>query len=152
DRLALGHIFQEVAGLAIERFADLLQRFETDAFHAAGLEQRQIGFGYVDAGGKLARADLAQRQHDIEADDDRHQMIWLLSSAMRCASPGSRASRNSRPDTKRTKKSEPSKVSVRRVPGCATSAPRISGSRIETRAETSTSAAKARRWATVALA
>src|SRR5205085_136406 len=94
---------QQIARLALEIVADLLQRLEADALDPAGLEQAEIGLGDADMGGEVPGAGLAQSQHDVEADDDGHlllpQTIWLCSSARRSASASRRATKKSRPVT-----------------------------------------------------
>src|SRR5262245_45312054 len=67
----VGPELEDVAGLTFERLADPLERLEAHAFHLAGFEQRDILLGDADAVGKLLRAHLAARQHDIEIDNDR---------------------------------------------------------------------------------
>src|SRR5207237_5469723 len=101
--LGVGLVDQQVARLALEIVADRVQRLEADALHAAGLEQTEIGLGDADMRSEILGAGLAQRQHDVEADDDRHlqspQTIWLCSSARRSASASRRATKKSRPLT-----------------------------------------------------
>ena len=92
-------IFQDVAGLTIEHHADPLQGIEADAFHLAGLQQRNVLLGDADALGKLLRAHLAARQHHVEIDDDRHHTKPAFSSAMRAASRITVAAANSTPPT-----------------------------------------------------
>src|SRR5665213_2215116 len=67
------HVFQKVAGLAVEMLADRFQRREAEALHLTGLEQGEIGFGDSDSFGEFVGADLALGEHDIETDEDRHQ-------------------------------------------------------------------------------
>ena len=92
-------IFQNVAGLTIERAANVLQRVEAHALHLAGLEQRDVLLGDADAFGELLGAHLAPRQHHVEIDDDRHHTKLAFSSAMRAASRMTEAAANSTPPT-----------------------------------------------------
>ena len=71
-RFGVGAIFQDVAGLTVERRADLLQRLEADAFDFARFEQRDVLLGDADAFGQLFRPHLAAGEHHVEIDDDRH--------------------------------------------------------------------------------
>src|SRR5215469_12340874 len=65
-------VFQDVAGLAVERLAYPFQRLETHASDLAGLQERDILFGDADALGQFLRAHLARGQHDIEVNYDGH--------------------------------------------------------------------------------
>src|SRR5258707_12857179 len=71
-------VFQDVAGLAVERLADPLQRLETHAPDLAGLQERDVLFGDADALGQFLRAHLARGQHDIEVDYDGHLLSHYL--------------------------------------------------------------------------
>src|SRR5262249_16365739 len=68
----LGSIFQNIAGLAVERGANPFERLEADAFDLARLQQRHVLLADADLLGQLLRARLTARQHDIEGDDDGH--------------------------------------------------------------------------------
>ena len=92
-------IFQNVAGLTIERAANVLQRVEAHALDLAGLQQRDVLLGDADALGELLGAHLAPRQHHVEVDDDRHHTKPAFSSAMRAASRMTVAAANSTPPT-----------------------------------------------------
>jgi len=48
-----GFELQQIAGLALQKFADLLQRLEAYAFHSAGFQKRQIGFRDPNIGGEF---------------------------------------------------------------------------------------------------
>src|ERR1700692_3498234 len=53
------HVFQKIAGLAVETAADRVERREAHSLHLARLQQRQIGFGDANGFGQFIGADLA---------------------------------------------------------------------------------------------
>jgi hypothetical protein len=71
-------VHQNIPRLAVEIVADRVEGLEADALDPAGLEQAEIGLGDADMLGQILGPHLAQREHDVEADRDRHgQTIWL---------------------------------------------------------------------------
>src|SRR5258705_1325195 len=73
DARGIVAIFQNVAGLAVERLADQRERVEAHALDLARLQQRDVLFGDSNALGELLRAHLPPRQHDVEIDGDPHR-------------------------------------------------------------------------------
>lgn len=65
-------IFEQVARLALQEFADALECFEAHAFDLAGFEERYIGFGDAEMRRQFLGAHFAQSKHHIESDDDGH--------------------------------------------------------------------------------
>src|ERR1700733_691541 len=63
-------VFQDLARLALQRRADLVERREAHALHLARLEQREIDLGDADDLRQLLGAHLALGQHHVEIDDD----------------------------------------------------------------------------------
>src|SRR5215470_6778192 len=95
-------IFEDVAGLTVQRLADLGERVEAHALHLAAFQERDVLLGDANALGKLLGAHLAPRQHDIEIDDDRHGWPYTMaacSSAIRVASTMTQATASSTPPT-----------------------------------------------------
>src|SRR5579862_960651 len=111
-------VFQDLARLALERRADLVEGREAHALHLAGFEQREIDLGDAHDLRQLLGAHLAARQHHVEIDDDRHQTNPAFSSATRRASAITRAMTSTAPATNRRAASSVPKLSeISRWPG-----------------------------------
>src|SRR5262245_38713653 len=54
---------EDVAGLALQNIADLIERFETHALHLTRFQKRHVLLGDADALGEVLRTHLAPRQH-----------------------------------------------------------------------------------------
>jgi hypothetical protein len=67
-----GAIFQNVAGLAVQVFADGFERRETNGASPAGFEDGEILRRDVHAVGQIVQAHFALGQDDIQIDDDGH--------------------------------------------------------------------------------
>src|SRR6185437_1541710 len=118
--LSVGSVFQKIAGLAVQRGADLFQRCETHAFHMPRFEQRKIGFGDAYDLRQLLRAHLAPRQHHVEVDDDGHHTKLSFSSAIRRATAITRAITSTAPARNSEKTSSLPRLSeILRCPGPA---------------------------------
>src|SRR6185437_3729005 len=89
--LSVGSLFQKVAGLAVQRGADLFQRCEPHTFHMPRFEQRKICFRDTHDLRQFLRAHLAPRQHHVEVDDDGHHTKLSFSSAILRATAITRA-------------------------------------------------------------
>src|SRR5262249_14414399 len=63
---------EDVAGLALQNIADLIERFETHALHLTRFQKRHVLLGDTNALGEVLRTHLAFRQHHVEVDDDGH--------------------------------------------------------------------------------
>ena len=66
--------FQNFAGLTFERFADGLERRETDGFGLTGFEDGQILRRDADGVGEVVQPHFALREHYIEIDYDGHNL------------------------------------------------------------------------------
>ena len=65
-------VFQYVAGLAVERLTDVVQCREAHGFCLLILQDREVGRGDADLGGKVTCGDLPLGHHDIEINDNCH--------------------------------------------------------------------------------
>ena len=70
-----GAEFQNFAGLAVERFADGLERGETDGLGLAGFEDGQILRRDVHGVGQIVQPHLPLRENHVEIDDDGHNYL-----------------------------------------------------------------------------
>lgn len=75
---------QQIAGLALQSGAYLAQCVKTDAFDFAGFEQGQIGFRNANLFCQISGSHFSSGQHQIEFNDDWHQMNALFSWSVRC--------------------------------------------------------------------
>lgn len=82
----IGHVFQQVAGLAVQSLADGFKRGETHSLGFAGLEDGEVGRRDADPLGKLTGRHLSAGQHHIDVDNDRHSYASSLISSTFCAS------------------------------------------------------------------
>jgi len=69
----LGPVFQDVPRLAVEVFADCLQRGEADGSRLAGFEDGEIWGGDVHAVGEVVQTHFALGEDHVEIDDDGHK-------------------------------------------------------------------------------
>lgn len=72
DRLQLAPVFENVTGLAVQGFADLFERTESNTLDLAGSQQRQVLLCYTNLRGKVFALNPAAREHDIERNMNRH--------------------------------------------------------------------------------
>src|ERR1700719_2319098 len=87
--------FQEVARLAGEHFADCPKRREAHSPRFAGLQDRQVGEGDVDALGEFRQRHAPVVQQVVELDENGHQTVPSRSSRMRVPPRNTCASTNS---------------------------------------------------------
>ena len=73
----------------------MLEGGEADRLGLAGLEDRQIGEGEVDALGELGQRHALVVQPVVEGDDDRHQTVPSSSSRISVPTRNTRARMNS---------------------------------------------------------
>jgi hypothetical protein len=66
--------FQNFAGLAIQRFADRLERGEADGLGLAGFEDGQVLRRDVHGVREIVQPHFALREHHVEIDDDGHKL------------------------------------------------------------------------------
>ncbi|KAG1078411.1 hypothetical protein G6F40_016718 [Rhizopus arrhizus] len=78
---------EQVAGRALQLAADRIEGGKADGACLAGLQDRQVRQGDVDAPGQLGQGHAPFLQHAVEGDDDRHQRVPI-----RPDRPGHRAS------------------------------------------------------------
>src|ERR1043166_8601000 len=71
-RAGIGAKFEQVARLARERRAQRLERRETNRTRLAGLQDRQVGEGDVDAARELGEGHSPVVEQAVELDGDRH--------------------------------------------------------------------------------
>src|ERR1044072_1558683 len=76
---------EQIAGLALEHLAELLECAEPNGLRPAGLQHRKILRGDADAVGELVQSHLAAREHHIHVHYDRHVDTQIVSSASRCS-------------------------------------------------------------------
>lgn len=70
----IGTIFQNVARLTVEVFADGLECGKTYGLCFAGLEHGKILRRDVHAVGQIVQAHFTLREDDVEIDDDGHRL------------------------------------------------------------------------------
>ena len=63
-------VFQNVAGLALEMFADGFERGEADGLGLAGFEDGQVLRGDVHAVGQIVEPHFPLGENHVEIDDD----------------------------------------------------------------------------------
>jgi len=63
---------QQIARLAVQNVAELVERAEPDGSRFAGLENREVLDRDADAIRELTESHLASSEHHVEVDDDRH--------------------------------------------------------------------------------
>ena len=83
-----GTEFQDFPRLAVERFADRLERGEADGLGLAGFEDGQILRRDVHGLGQIVQPHFALRENHVEIDDDGHKLkpsipVPLESSGLR---------------------------------------------------------------------
>ena len=65
-------VFQNISGLAFERFADGFKGGQSDGLCPAVLQYGDVGHRDADLLGKLGDAHLPLRQHHIDVNNDCH--------------------------------------------------------------------------------
>lgn len=68
-------VFQKISRLALERFADRFHGRKSDRLCLAVFQDGDICQCDTDLLGKLGNAHFALRQHDVDIDDDGHNLI-----------------------------------------------------------------------------
>ena len=76
-------VFQDIAGLALERFANRFQSGEPDRLGLAVFQDRDIGQRDADFVGELGDAHFSLGQHDVDVDDDCHAGLERVSRNVR---------------------------------------------------------------------
>src|SRR6185437_3016201 len=74
---------KDVARLAVEHPTDRVQGGEADGSSSPVLQHGDVCRGDADGGGEVAHGHFASGEHDVELDDDGHQMT--SSSSVRSA-------------------------------------------------------------------
>src|SRR5205814_2905935 len=70
--LSFFFVFQNIAGLAVQSFADRLHCRESDGFCFSVFQYGNIGHRNADLLGEFGDAHLPPGQHDVDVDDDCH--------------------------------------------------------------------------------
>ena len=70
-------VFQEVAGLTVEGFANGVERRETDGLGLACLENRKVSCRNAYLLSKFSRRHFPPSQHYINIDNDGHDLHFL---------------------------------------------------------------------------
>lgn len=65
-------IFQDIPGLAVQHFADCIQRAEPDGFYFSGFEIGKIDIGDTDLCGKVVQAHFPVCQNSIQTNHDHN--------------------------------------------------------------------------------
>jgi hypothetical protein len=73
-------ILQDIAGLAVQYFANGLQGAEPDCFCFSGFENGKIGQGQVYFLRQFIEGHLSFGHHHVEVYNDRHWLRWLVRS------------------------------------------------------------------------
>jgi hypothetical protein len=68
-------MYENVAGLAVEKLADSIERREAHAFDMPRLEQGEVRFRDPYELGKVLGLRFAKGKHHIEANDDHDESI-----------------------------------------------------------------------------
>jgi hypothetical protein len=69
-----GTELQNFSGLAVERFADRLERGEADGLGLAGFEDGQVLRRDVHGLGEIVQPHFALRENHVEIDDNGHKL------------------------------------------------------------------------------
>ena len=71
-------IFQYICRLAVQYFADSLQRRETDCLSFSGLKDRKVGGGDIYLLRQFAQRYFSARHHDVKVYYNCHNFIFSV--------------------------------------------------------------------------
>ena len=70
-------VLQQITGLAIQRFAQGIQRAEPHRLGFSGFQNGQVLLADTDHAGQLVGFHISSRQHDVEIYLNRHEVYTV---------------------------------------------------------------------------